>query len=129
MDELLSTRTAASGAQLTTATIFDKLSAIKSSFAQAGLPPIQWPPQALRAVTTERTARRVTGTEVLAVKPPFMPRVAVHLDKWLRHALPASTGAVAAVAVLLSFYFGWRASTVSALTLADIDFRPEASAY
>ena len=54
-------------------------------------------------------------------KRPFMPRIAVCLDHWLvTSASPALDQVVAAVAILLSFYFGWRSSTVGALAAEHV---------
>lgn len=75
-----------------------------------------------------RSARKIAGTEAAYAKLPFMPRWAVILDQGLVMAASDSQVThmrVAAVGVLLAFYFGWRSSTVSALCLADVTLSSE----
>jgi hypothetical protein len=104
--------------QLKIASIQDRLSQIKMCMVQGGLPPLQWPDHTRRFLRAESTVRRTSRTYAPSVKAPFMPSLAIALDAFLRRR----TGSVidpkletASAAVLLSYVFGWRASTTNVL--------------
>lgn len=92
---------------------------------QACLPELHWPKLTRSFLKAETTFRRSAGLEAPAVKAPFMPHIAIALDSWLE----SRTGSrrtlsleCASAAILLSYVFGWRASTTGALRVTDCTF-------
>jgi hypothetical protein len=62
-----------------------------------------------------------------------MPRIAVALDSWLQESRTRSSVdqklEQAVAAILISFVFGWRASTTSALCVQDCSFLPSVGLF
>ncbi len=57
---------------------------------QASLPTLLWPQATKSFLKAETTVRRAVGVEAPAVKPPFMPRLAIALDTWLQGSVGLS---------------------------------------
>lgn len=80
MDYLLSRVTASTGKKLKITGVQNKLSAIRTCFATAGVSPPDWPDIAQRQILAELSARRRQGLEKVYRKPPLMPRVIMDLE-------------------------------------------------
>ena len=78
-------------------------------------------------LAVERSACHRAGVEKHFEKPPLMPRVLLALEQYLvlvdEAALQSaldSTFFIAALGVLMAFFFGWRGDTFSQLALCDM---------
>jgi hypothetical protein len=96
---------------------------------QGTLPELCWPRFTQQFLKAETTVRRKEGSKPSTVKAPFMPRVAMALDAWLLASRTTFSRDLklehATAAILLSYVFGWRASTVAALHVSDCTFQPD----
>ena len=59
---------------------------------QGGFSNFRWPILTKQFLKAETTVRRASGGETPAVKAPFMPRIAIALDSWLRESRTRSLG-------------------------------------
>lgn len=100
---------------------------------QGCLPELHWPRLTRYFLKAETTVRRAVGTDTPSVKAPFMPRIAIALDAWLLASGTISPRDLqlehATAAILLSFVFGWRASTTAALHVSDCTFLPDSQLF
>ena len=104
--------------KLRVSSIANRLSAIRTCFSFAGLPNLVWPDLATRQLAVECSAHRQVGVEKHFEKPPLMPRVLLVLESYLvlvnKVALQSIldlTFFIAALGLLMAFFFGWRDDT------------------
>ena len=103
---------------LRVSSIANRLSAIHTCFAFAGLPKLIWPDLATWQLAVERLACCRVGVEKHFEKAPLMPRVLLALEQYLalvdKAALQSAldlTFFIAALGLLMAFFFGWHDDT------------------